>query len=69
MMIITIIATIGDRSIIPIEGSTRRIGARIGSVIPYSKITMGLSGERLVYEMITRPSIAAQSKVNNMFMK
>ena len=61
MTIMMMSATIGDKSSIPICGSTRRIGASIGSVMLYSITTTGLSDDRLSHEIMTRPSIAAQS--------
>ena len=61
-------AIIGDRSSMPIDGTTRRIGARIGSVMPYMITTIGLSGDMFIHEISTRPSIAAQSAKNRMLM-
>ena len=41
-MISTMIAIIGDRSIAPMSGRIRLIGARIGSVIWYTTRTTGI---------------------------
>ena len=52
-----IIATIGVISTIPIRGTMRRSGANIGPVIRSRKTTVGLYGEVVNQERITRIKI------------
>ncbi len=51
-------ATIGVRSNIPIEGITRRMGARMGSVTWYSIELMGSSPLGETHDMTTLPKMA-----------
>ena len=51
-------ATMGERSIMPMRGMTRRKGAKIGSVMSCRKITIGLPGSGWIHDMIARAKIA-----------
>lgn len=61
----------GLRSIMPVLGITRRMGARMGSVIWYMKATRGLFvlGPTASHDTITLARIAALSAHSKMFTK
>jgi len=48
------LATMGEKSIIPMRGINCRMGARIGSVISWMTTTSGLPGSRDIQEKMTR---------------
>ena len=55
------LATIGERSIMPMRGMNWRMGARIGSVMSWMTTYSGLPGSKAIQEKITRRKMAASS--------
>ena len=55
------LATMGERSIIPMRGMNWRMGARMGSVISWMTTYMGLLGSKAIQEKMMRRKMAASS--------
>jgi hypothetical protein len=51
------VATMGEKSIIPMRGMNCRMGARIGSVISWMTTTRGFPGSIEIQEKMTRRKI------------
>ena len=61
MMMSRKLATMGERSIMPMRGMNWRMGARIGSVMSWMTTERGLLGSKLIQEKMTRRKMAASS--------
>ena len=55
------LATMGERSIMPMRGRNWRIGARMGSVMSWMTTYRGLRGSKAIQEKMIRRKMATSS--------
>jgi len=55
------LATMGERSIMPMRGMNWRMGAKMGSVISRMTTKIGFEGSMAIQDMMTRMKMAMRS--------